>query len=135
MKTLRVKDVDRCIGCYSCMLACARHVFRSHSIVKTAILVRTRGGLQSKWGIEICRGCTEPACAQVCPTGALTPRPGGGVIFKKAKCSRCAACVDACIARVIRLDDESYPIICIQCGSCARFCPQEVLAMEEQKNV
>lgn len=135
MKVLKVRDIDRCIGCYSCMLACARFVFKSHSVVKSAILVRTRGGLQSKWGADICRGCLNAPCAEVCETGALVQRPGGGVIFKKGKCSRCGECVVACIVRVIRLDEDGYPIICAQCGQCARICPQEVLAMEEQKVV
>jgi ferredoxin len=36
---------------------------------------------------------------------------------------------------VIHTDDEGYPILCIQCGSCARFCPQEVLWTEEVKDV
>ncbi|MEW6771468.1 MAG: 4Fe-4S binding protein [Bacillota bacterium] len=135
MKILRVKDIDRCIGCYSCMLACARVVFKSHSVVKSAVLVRTRGGLQSKWGADICRGCPDAPCAEPCPTGALRPRPGGGVIFKRDKCSQCGACVDACIVRVIRLDEEGFPIVCIQCGSCARFCPQDVLVMEERESV
>ncbi|HIE12315.1 MAG TPA: (Fe-S)-binding protein [Desulfotomaculum sp.] len=135
MKVLRVRDTNRCIGCYSCMLACARLVFKCHSIIKSAILVRTRGGLQSKWGVDICRGCLDAPCAEACPTGALTQRPGGGVIFKKGKCSLCGECIEACIVRVIHPDDEGFPVICTQCGHCTRICPQEVLAMEEQKGV
>jgi Fe-S-cluster-containing hydrogenase component 2 len=117
------------------MLACARLVFKSHSILKTAIRVRTRGGLQSKWGVDVCRGCPDAPCAEACLTGALLPRRGGGVVFKKGKCTRCDACLEACILHVIHTDDEGYPILCIQCGSCARFCPQEVLWTEEVKDV
>lgn len=135
MKVLRVKDIDRCIGCYSCMLACARLVFKSHSIVKSAIRVRTRGGLQSKWGADVCRACPDAPCAAACTAGALLPRPGGGVIFKKSKCTKCDACTDACIVHVIHAGDDGYPVLCIHCGACARFCPQEVLWVEELKSV
>ncbi len=135
MKLLRVGDLDRCIGCYSCMLACARIIFKSHSIIKTAIRVRTRGGLQSKWGVDVCRGCLDAPCTEPCTTGALLPRPGGGIIFKKSKCTKCHACLAACVLYVIYADDEGYPILCIQCGNCARFCPQEVLWVEEVKGV
>ena len=135
MKVVRVRDTDRCIGCYSCAFACARLVFKSHSAVKSAIQVRTRGGLQSKWGLDICRACTDAPCTEACTAGALVPRPGGGVIFKKAKCTRCLDCIEACVIRVISPDDENYPIICIHCGNCARFCPQEVLSVEVLKGV
>ncbi|ACX52831.1 4Fe-4S ferredoxin iron-sulfur binding domain protein [Ammonifex degensii KC4] len=130
-RAIRVKDPDRCIGCYSCMLACARLVHRSHSLTKSAIRVQTRGGLQSKWGIDVCRACPDAPCAEACPTGALTPRAGGGVIWRRNKCSRCGNCANACVLRVIHFDEEGYPIICLYCGHCARFCPQEVIVWEE----
>ncbi|MGO0123054.1 4Fe-4S binding protein [Desulfothermobacter acidiphilus] len=130
-RVVRVRDPDRCIGCYSCMLACARLAHRSHSLTLSAIRVQTRGGLQSKWGIDVCRACPDAPCAAACPTGALTLRPGGGVIWQRKRCQRCRRCAEACVLRVIHFDDEGYPIICLYCGHCVRFCPQEVIAWEE----
>ncbi|MDP3044626.1 MAG: 4Fe-4S dicluster domain-containing protein [Bacillota bacterium] len=132
-KVLTVKHMNRCIACYSCMLACSRVVFGRFSAAKSAIQIRTRGGLQSKLSANICIGCLEPSCAEACPQEALVGRKGGGVRFKTEKCTGCQVCVAACIADVIEFDEaDGKPIVCIQCGSCARFCPHGVLEMAER---
>ncbi|MFZ5898656.1 MAG: 4Fe-4S dicluster domain-containing protein [Bacillota bacterium] len=132
-RILTVRHINRCIGCYSCMLACARIVYNDYSPARSAIQIRTRGGMQSKLGADICIGCPDPPCAAACPIGALKPRPGGGVLYIRAKCDGCGACKAACVARVIRMDPETgKAIVCIQCGSCTRYCPHDILVMEEQ---
>jgi Fe-S-cluster-containing dehydrogenase component len=129
-RVLTVRHMNRCIACYGCMLACARSVYGQFSLVKSAIQIRTRGGLQSKLAADVCLGCVEPACALACPQQALQPRPGGGVRMVRSRCDGCAACAEACIARVIRMDpEEERPIVCIQCGQCVRYCPHAVLEM------
>jgi len=131
-RILRADQMKKCIGYYSCMLACARTVHRDFSPFKSAIQIRSVGGLQSRLVADICRGCKEPPCAAACNCGALTPRPGGGVRFNKEKCLSCGKCVNACIIGVLRFDrEENRPIVCVQCGSCIRYCPHEVLSMEE----
>ena len=129
-RVLTVRHINRCIACYSCMLACARTVYGRFSLVKSAIQIRTRGGLQSKLAADVCLGCAEPACAAACPRKALLPRKGGGVSMVRSRCDGCAACGEACIARVIRMDPEDgLPVVCIQCGTCVRYCPHAVLEM------
>ena len=130
-KVLKVADIDRCIGCYSCMLACARTVRRSFSPTRASLKIQTAGGFQSRFVAEICRGCDNAPCALACKYGALLVREGGGVKFRENKCVGCGACVEACIIDVLYFDEgrkKSMP--CIQCGTCVRFCPHEVLTME-----
>lgn len=130
-KILNAKYMAKCIGCYSCMLACARTVHKSFSLNKSAIKVHTAGGLQSRFLADICRGCEDPACARACRCGALLPRKGGGVRFIPDKCMGCQDCVDACVVKTITFDKATNkPIICIQCGTCTRFCPHQVITME-----
>lgn len=132
-KILKAPGINKCIGCYSCMLACARIVHKSFSPRVSSIQVRSRGGLQSKFAAHICVGCIEPVCAVACPVEALTARHGGGVRFNAGKCISCGACREACIVKVIHFEEETgKPVICIQCGSCTRFCPHHVLVMEER---
>ena len=44
-----------------------------------------------------CMHCEEPACVDVCPTGAVNKRGAGGIVLVDArKCIGCQACLDAC---------------------------------------
>jgi len=131
MKILKAEGMDKCIGCYSCMLACAGVVYGNFSPRKSAIQIRSAGGLHSKFLALICRGCTSPPCAGACTADALAKRPGGGVNFKKDLCTGCRNCAKACTAEAIFFDeDEGKPVVCIQCGTCTRYCPHRVITME-----
>ncbi|MBT9140345.1 MAG: putative ferredoxin-like protein YdhY [Dehalococcoidia bacterium] len=134
-KILQAKGMNRCIACYSCMLACARVVYKTFSPRYSAIQIRTRGGMQSRLAADICRGCLDAPCATACPTEAILPRIGGGVKFNRKKCVGCGACAQKCVVQVIYFDEqERRPVICIQCGICVGFCPHEVLSMEVRQN-
>lgn len=134
-KVLRTPGINKCIGCYSCMLACARVVHKSFSPSVSAIQIRSRGGLQSKLAAHICMGCLDPACAGACPAEALVARSGGGIKFFPEKCTGCRKCVDACVVKVIHFDEDTgKPVVCIQCGVCTKFCPHNVLAMEGREH-
>ena len=132
-KVLRAAGMNKCIGCFTCMLTCAAVNKREHSTFKSAIRVRTTGGMTSSFVSIVCHACPdERACAEACPTNALRPRPGGGVILNKDKCIGCKKCMDACIVGAVNFDyDENTPIICKHCGTCAQYCPHECLLMEE----
>jgi Fe-S-cluster-containing dehydrogenase component len=103
---------------------------KNHSLIKSAIKVRTIGGMSSGFTAIVCLGCQEPACLEVCPSHALENRRGGGVVLKEEKCIGCRKCETACIMRAVNFDEETKkPIICRHCGVCARFCPHECLQM------
>ena len=71
-KVLRANGMNKCIGCFTCMLTCAAVNKKEHTTFKSAIRVRTTGGLTSSFVSIVCLACTdERACAEACPTGAL----------------------------------------------------------------
>jgi Fe-S-cluster-containing dehydrogenase component len=79
----------------------------------------------------VCRACENPPCAQVCPVDALKVKPGGGVVLVPDKCIGCGYCRRACAIGAVFWDDQiNKPMICVQCGVCAKFCPHRVLALE-----
>ncbi|MGE5397194.1 MAG: 4Fe-4S binding protein [Chitinophagales bacterium] len=132
VKVISAPDMARCIGCYSCMLACSREIMKSFSPQHAALRIRTRGGLQSKLTADICRACKQPPCAEACGYQALIPRKGGGVKLAEEKCSGCGDCIKACPINYIQMDPNNEKIImCIHCGICARYCPHGCLALAE----
>lgn len=131
-KSMKATGMKKCIGCFTCMLMCAGFNEHNHSISKSAIRVATKGGLSSGFQATVCLACTGiRACAEVCPSGALEDRPGGGVLLKKELCIGCRKCQTACIAGAVNFDEEKgLPIICRHCGVCTRFCPHGCLVMK-----
>ena len=131
-KILQPKEMNKCLGCFTCMNVCAAVNQKDHSLIKSALKIRTAGGMSSGFIAIVCLGCHEPACMEVCPGNALEKRKGGGVYVKAEKCIGCRKCQDACIMRAINFDNDTRrPIICRHCGICARFCPHGCLQMIE----
>jgi Fe-S-cluster-containing dehydrogenase component len=128
-KNLKVINMNKCIGCFTCMNVCAAVNQKSHSLAKSAIKIRTSGGISGKFVSSVCLACQgERACALACQADALTPREGGGVILQEDKCIGCQKCRNACIVDAIQFDEISQkPIICKHCGVCAKFCPHNCL--------
>ena len=130
--TLNAKGMNKCIGCLTCANVCAVANHENHSITKSAIRIRTIGGMTSNYIAVVCRGCDAPACALACPAGALELRPGGGVLLNAEKCFGCRRCVPACSVGAVNFDKETLkPIICCHCGLCTTFCTHDCLVMME----
>lgn len=133
MKILRAARIERCIGCHSCSLACARLVHKSLSWEKAGIRISSSGGLSTGFEARICLGCQPAPCASACPTGAFSQRKGGGVIVKKPLCIRCGECARACPVDAVFLDRGGEPFVCIHCGRCIAFCPHECLELKSME--
>ncbi len=131
MRRLVVLDYDKCVGCSLCMLACSRRMGEI-GVGKSAILVRSAGGVERGFTIIVCRSCVDPPCARVCPTGALRKKQGGGVVLDQNKCIGCGLCREACIIGAVMWDPAlNKPVICVHCGYCVEYCPHGVLGVEE----
>ena len=134
---LSITDTEKCIGCQSCMFACARRQGKV-GFGEARLAVRSVGGMERGFAIIVCRGCQDPPCAKVCPTKALKLRTHGGVICDLKSCIGCQRCQDACLIGAIFWDEEiNKPMICYHCGYCVTFCPHGVLKMidgEEKTN-
>ncbi len=131
MKVLRAPRMERCTGCNSCALACARLVHKKLSWETSGIRISTAGGITAGYEARVCIACDHAPCAVACPTGSLKQRSGGGVIFKEKLCIQCGRCKEACPLDAVALDREGSPYICYHCGQCVKFCPQDCLELEE----
>ncbi len=131
MKVLSARNIKRCIGCHICSMTCARQVHGLISWAASGIRIRSSGGISTGFEADFCLACRDPACLDACPTGALVARKGGGVILKKTECIRCMECQRACPVGAVAQDDHGFPVICIHCGTCVKFCPHKCLELIE----
>jgi formate dehydrogenase iron-sulfur subunit len=91
----------------------------------------------SRWlmSSNVCKHCTESACLDVCPTGALMRTEFGTVVVQPDVCNGCGYCVPACPFGVIeRREGDGRAWKCTLCydrigdglePACAKACPTE----------
>jgi tetrathionate reductase subunit B len=133
-----VIDVERCIGCGSCVRACKAEndvpldgsYFRTwveryrvdplepeHPLVDSP-----NGGYDSFPEVEgsealktffvpkLCNHCADSPCVQVCPVGATFMTPDGVVLVDKEYCLGCRYCVQACPYGCRYIDPRSHTV-------------------------
>jgi len=94
-----VIDVKKCIGCWGCSISCKEEHFLPRGILWNRVLIGERGKFPTAEKVMypiLCNHCEEPACVEVCPTGASLKRDDGIVLVDYALCTGCRACVVAC---------------------------------------
>ena len=132
---LSVLDTQLCVGCQSCMFACARRSGEG-GLANTCIQIHSAGGMENGFAVVVCRACADPPCARSCPVDAIKIRKQGGVRVLDSTCIGCGNCVNACIIGAVQWDPETNkPKICIHCGICADYCPHGVLGVTESAGV
>jgi len=109
-------DTSVCIGCKACEVACKEwndvpadgldflatsydntgalgsETWRHVAFVEQTDSDRTRWLMSS----DVCKHCTDAACLDVCPTGALFRTEYGTVVVQPDVCNGCGYCVPAC---------------------------------------
>lgn len=106
MKLGMVIDLDRCIGCRSCAVACKEHnsqppgtwwnrVFTPGSSWHQSA-VGKNGRLQMYFLPVSCQMCENPPCQKVCPVKATYTDDRGVVLVDYERCIGCRYCISAC---------------------------------------
>lgn len=92
-------NLDRCIGCYTCVVACKMaHGTRpgvNYNSVKTFEYGEYPNAKQ-RYMLEMCMHCDDAPCVSVCPTAATAKSEEGAVTMDYEACIGCGACVTAC---------------------------------------
>ncbi|HYK21057.1 MAG TPA: cyclic nucleotide-binding domain-containing protein, partial [Pyrinomonadaceae bacterium] len=95
-----VMDMDLCIRCGNCSLAChkvhgqSRLLRRGIQIERPAKIGKKR--LQHALVPQVCLHCADPECLTGCPTGAIFRDPHGQVDIDAPTCIGCFDCATQC---------------------------------------
>jgi formate dehydrogenase iron-sulfur subunit len=92
-------DLTRCIGCEACVWACKETNGLPREDGVTRLSETTWSALERHRGISVrrqCMHCLDPACASVCPVGALHKTAEGPVVYDADRCIGCRYCMVGC---------------------------------------
>jgi len=104
-----VIDLDRCVGCAACAIACKAENSVTSSTPedykKRRLIERTRVVTVFKGKFPnvsasimplLCNHCEQSPCVKVCPVDATYKREDGLVLINYERCIGCKYCMEAC---------------------------------------
>ncbi|MFH1757961.1 MAG: thiamine pyrophosphate-dependent enzyme [Pseudomonadota bacterium] len=133
-ETLAVDHTNCPPECNLCVEAC-----RSRSETSRESAIQKMDLPEQGWhGVLFCNQCSQPACGDICPTGAISRSPSGVVEIKGEGCIGCGLCTLVCPYGGIYLHgNQNKAGKCDLCGGgspkCVEACPYGVLALERAR--
>lgn len=140
-------DLDRCVGCHACTIACAMEHGDPPGVHRLRIIAVVGGPPANASGPRpdawcwyeprMCQHCQDPPCVAACPFDALVKREDGVVLVIDENCPGCQACIPACPYGGIAWDpDKNLVFTCDLCHrrvergeipACVQCCPMDAI--------
>jgi len=98
-KWVMVIDLQKCIGCKACTVACVAENNLPPGVVYRPVVEQELGefpNVSKRFTPRPCMHCDNPPCTPVCPVEATYKRPDGIVAIDYDACIGCRYCVAAC---------------------------------------
>ena len=129
-KMMIMIDVEKCVGCRICELACSvrkKKEFAPHH-ARIRIVKEENNGINVP---IVCQHCSDAPCAMVCPLNLYSvDEKTGAVMSRQEACIGCKACLLACPYGANAIDTNEFghdvAVKCDLCGGdplCVQFCP------------
>ncbi|MBK8481570.1 MAG: 4Fe-4S dicluster domain-containing protein [Proteobacteria bacterium] len=132
-------DLTKCVGCQACVWACKELNGLPRGDDARALSATTLTVVERHGNVNVrrqCMHCLDPACASVCPVGALHKTPEGPVAYDESKCIGCRYCMVGCPFSIPKYEwDRRVPRVqkCVMCyaelvsrgrqPACTQVCP------------
>lgn len=109
MRLGMVIDLQKCVGCGGCDLACKTENNTPDGIKWSNHINQTEGrfpDVKYSYIPTLCNHCSDAACVKVCPTGAMYKDKRGLTLQDNDKCIGCRKCMRACPYGVISYNKQ-----------------------------
>ena len=140
-------DLDRCVGCYSCAVAC----MDQNDLVPDDLGFMWRDVESLPYNGKIryasfaCMHCDDAPCVMSCPTLAITKNDMTHLVESdKSKCIGCHSCVMSCPFGAPKFDVCGKMEKCNGCAvrvanglipACVKVCPTKALKYDSAENI
>lgn len=113
-------NMQRCIGCKTCQVACKdRHNLQAAGPRPRRVEAFECGTYPDVAMFQLslsCNHCENPACVAGCPTGAMFKSDDGTVLHIDDRCVVCRNCMTVCPYGAPQLDEGENMVV--KCDSC-----------------
>lgn len=116
-----VIDLNKCVGCNACTVACIAENKIPDNKYRTRILEHEGGTFPHVYRYYekfACNHCQDAPCVKACPTKASYQTEWGTVEVNPDLCIGCGYCVLACPYRVRAMSDSRYGGLPVKCTMC-----------------
>lgn len=99
MRWTMLIDLDRCVGCQTCVAACKAENKVPPSVFKNRTLDYETGEFPNVNRVYLpvlCNHCENAACEAACPTEATQQEGNGAITVDSEECVGCKSCIAAC---------------------------------------
>ena len=145
-------NIEKCLGCKSCEIACAL-VHSKSQVLQEALQEepkpQRRVTVQSAGEFAVplqCRHCEDAPCIAVCPTAAIhREQADGPVLIEQDRCIGCKYCLVVCPFGVIEVSHDGKAMVkcdlCIERAkagqepACVEACPTKALKLGSEKEL
>ena len=147
-----VVNIEKCLACKSCEIACALAHSKS-KVLEEAVAESPRPQRMvtvepaGEFAVPLqCRHCEDAPCITVCPTAAIHRyQDDGPVLIEQDRCIGCNFCIVVCPFGVIDISRDGKAVVkcdlCIertkagQEPACAEACPTKALKLVSEKEL
>ena len=98
-KWIMVIDLEKCVGCSACTIACKAENRTPPGVVYNPVIEEEIGeypNVRRRFLPRPCQQCDDPPCTDVCPVNATWKREDGIVVIDYNACIGCRYCLTAC---------------------------------------
>jgi len=145
-------NIEKCLACKSCEIACAV-VHSKSGVLEEAVAESPRPQRMvtveaaGEFAVPLqCRHCEDAPCISVCPTAAIhREEVDGPVLIEQDKCIGCKYCLVVCPFGVIELSRDGKAMVkCDLCyeraktgqiPACVEACPTKALKFGSEKDL